>query len=250
MRQIVSADSSGGGRARFVPCSTLAAMVVIGLAGAAVAQSTSGVVVELFTSQGCAACPPADEFLGKLAQSKGVIALALHVDYWDYIGWADKFAQAGFTDRQKAYARAVGDRMIYTPQMVVGGHDRIEGLTPDQVVNAIGRAMDQPSPVDLTLTRQGDQVVINASSDAPLARPAMVQLVRYDPQATVAIGGGENQGQTVHYTNIVTSWQSLGDWPGHEALTLTAPAPGDQPVVVILQEAGPSRIIAAARLAE
>jgi hypothetical protein len=111
----------------------------VGLAAPVMAQSTEGVVVELYTSQGCASCPPADDFLAELATHEEVIPLALHVDYWDYIGWEDSFAQAAFTERQKMYARAVKSRLIYTPQMVIGGVDRVEGNTPDAVVNLIGQ---------------------------------------------------------------------------------------------------------------
>ena len=88
------------------------------------------VVVELYTSQGCSSCPPADEFVAMLASDPRILPLALHVDYWDYIGWEDKFAQAKFTDRQHAYAKAIGSRTIYTPQLIIGGQDRIEGFRP------------------------------------------------------------------------------------------------------------------------
>ncbi|PLL13118.1 DUF1223 domain-containing protein [Tabrizicola sp. TH137] len=206
------------------------------------------VVVELYTSQGCASCPPADEFLAELAAHEEVIALALHVDYWDYIGWEDSFAHAAFTERQKSYARAVKSRMIYTPQMIVGGLDRVEGNTPDAVVKLIGKHLAAERPVRLTLERQGDQVVIRAVAEPPLSSGVEVQLVRYLPEAMVAIERGENAGKTVTYHNIVTEWTKLGDWPGVAPLELVAPAPGAEPVVVILQEPGPAAILAAARV--
>ena len=212
------------------------------------AQSTNGVLVELFTSQGCSSCPPADEFLSELSQADGVIALALHVDYWDYIGWEDQFADPAYTERQKMYARAVGSRMIYNPQMIVGGLDRVEGNTPDAVVRFIGKHMAHPTGVALTLTRNGAQVEIQARTDRPLPNGAFVQLVRYRPEAVVDIDRGENAGRSMTYHNIVTSWQQLGEWPGAAPLDLTADAPGDEPVVVILQEPGPARVRAAARL--
>ena len=211
------------------------------------AQTTEGVVVELFTSQGCSSCPPADAFLSELAQTEGVIALSLHVDYWDYIGWADSFAQARFTERQKSYARAVGSRMIYTPQMIIGGAERIEGNTPDAVVKAIGKHMAWNSPVTLAIARDGARLTISASADPPLARGAVVQLVRFIPEATVIIERGENAGRTVTYHNIVTSWEPVAEWAGAEPLAMTADVPGDDPVVVILQEPGPAQILAAAR---
>ena len=106
-------------------------VVWLGLSGPVLAQGASGVVVELYTSQGCSSCPPADAYLEELAQEPGVIALALHVDYWDYLGWKDEFANPDFTDRQKTYATANGSNTIYTPQMVVAGTDMVEGSDPD-----------------------------------------------------------------------------------------------------------------------
>lgn len=211
-------------------------------------QSTAGVLVELYTSQGCSSCPPADEFLSELSQADGVIALALHVDYWDYIGWEDEFADAAFTQRQKAYARAVGSRMVYTPQMIVGGMDMVEGNTPDAVVRHIGKHSAQGRVADLRLSRNGDRVEIRATAPQPLQNGAVVQLVRYLPSATVQIERGENAGRTITYRNIVTSWQNLGEWAGAQPLDMVADAPGNAPVVVILQEPGPSRVLAAARI--
>ena len=215
-----------------------------GPGGSAVRQP---VVVELYTSQGCASCPPADEFLAELAAHEEVIALALHVDYWDYIGWEDSFAHAAFTERQKSYARAAKSRMIYTPQMIVGGVDRVEGHTPDAVVKAIGKHLALERPVQLTLERRGDQVVIRAVAEPPLTASAQVQLVRYTPEAVVEIERGENAGKTVTYHNIVTEWTTIAEWPGVAPLELMAPAPGAEPVVVIVQEAGPAAVLAAAR---
>lgn len=214
----------------------------------AAAQSTTGVLVELYTSQGCSSCPPADEFLSELAQADGVIALALHVDYWDYIGWEDAFADPAYSERQKMYARAANSRMVYTPQMIVGGVDRVEGNTPDAVVRFIGKHMAHAGGVDLSVTRNGTQVEIRAKAAQPLAKGAIIQLVRYLPEATIEIERGENAGRSITYHNIVTSWQRVGDWQGTAPLDMMADAPGDQPLVVIVQEPGPARVLAAARL--
>lgn len=226
----------------------------LGIAGAAFAQDTQdtgasqpAVVVELYTSQGCSACPPADEFMASLVQDPNVIPLALHVDYWDYIGWKDAFADPRFTDRQKAYAHAVGSRMIYTPQMIVNGLDRVEGHEPEQVARLIQAHLAAAAPVALRLERSGDRLRILADP-APLDRPVWVQLVRYRPSETVTIERGENAGRTVTYHNIVTSWQMLGEWPGAAPLAMEADAPGPDPVAVILQKGGPAEIVAAARL--
>lgn len=207
-----------------------------------------GTVVELYTSQGCSSCPPADEYLRKLATEPGVIALALHVDYWDYIGWTDKFGNPKFTDRQKAYAHAGGSNTIYTPQMIVGGVDRVEGTDPALVEGAIRRHQAALAPVALHLVRHGERVQIAAEADPPLQVPLHVQLVRYHPNARVHIEYGENAGQVLDYANIVTAWSLLGTWDGRSPLQLTATAEGDDPVVVILQEDGPGRIYAAAEV--
>lgn len=241
MRHIVSAAC---GALFALSSAALAQAVEIDIAP----QQAYPVVVELYTSQGCSSCPPADEFLAELAGHEDVIALALHVDYWDYIGWEDSFAQPAFTERQKAYARAVKSRMVYTPQMVIGGADRVEGNTPDAVVKLIGKHKGVASPVRLTAERQGNTVVIRAVAQPALAAGAVVQVVRYEPEAVVEIQRGENAGRTVTYRNIVTEWVTVADWPGTAPLEVTAPAAGESPVVVIVQEPGPAAVLAAARL--
>jgi hypothetical protein len=210
--------------------------------------SEPGVVVELYTSQGCSSCPPADALLEELVQQPGVIALSLHVDYWDYIGWQDTFGNARFTARQKAYAHAAGEKMIYTPQIIVAGGERLVGNEGDAVAVAVQRGAARPSDVALQLSREGDMVTIRAQSATPLPAPVRVQLVRYLPQQTVEIAGGENAGQIVTYSNIVTDWQIIGEWAGQDPLAMTVPAAGSEPVVVILQNEGPAEIVAAARL--
>ncbi len=125
---------------------------------AAFAQGTDNpVVVELFTSQGCSSCPPADAILGDLAGRDDVIALALHVDYWDYIGWKDTFADPSYTKRQRAYARVAGARNIYTPQMVVGGMDHLVGVRPMELSDLIERHNAKDSTIDLNLGAVGWQ---------------------------------------------------------------------------------------------
>ena len=218
------------------------------LAAVAQAQAEPVVVVELYTSQGCSSCPPADEFVAMLAANPQILPLALHVDYWDYIGWADKFAKPKFTDRQRAYAKAVGSRTIYTPQLIIGGADRIEGFAPEETADRLRTHMEAVTTVRLTVTRQGERLVIRAEADPPLTEPVRVQLVRYKPEETVLIERGENAGKTVTYTNIVTSWERIGDWSGQEPLEMTAPFPGDQPGAVIVQQHGPAAILAAARV--
>jgi hypothetical protein len=186
--------------------------------------------------------------MAALVKDPNVIALSLHVDYWDYIGWADSFAEARFTERQKAYARAVGSRTIYTPQMIVGGLDRVEGNQPEEVSDLVRKHRAVDGPVSLTLSRSGDVLTIRAVAEGALHKGARVQLIRYLPSETVSIERGENAGRSVTYHNIVTDWQVLGDWTGQGPLDLQAPVEGNLPIVVIVQSEGPSEILAAARL--
>ncbi|NPD15332.1 DUF1223 domain-containing protein [Xinfangfangia sp. D13-10-4-6] len=213
-------------------------------------DNKSKILVELFTSQGCVSCPPADGFFATLAEDSRVIALSLHVDYWDYIGWEDSFGNSDFTERQKSYARAIGSRTIYTPQFIIDGVERIEGFDPEKTLAALTAKQGAPSPVQLSVSRIGGDLVIRAEADPPLSAPVRLELVRYMPQATVSIERGENAGKTVTYRNIVTSWQTLGDWSGTAPLELTVPAGDAAPAVAIVQDVdagsgGPGQILAA-----
>lgn len=211
----------------------------------------SPVVVELYTSQGCAACPPADELLEQLAQREDVIALALHVDYWDYIGWVDSFGQPAFSARQKTYARRNGRASVFTPQMVINGQDEVKGSAQMAVMSMIythlAKADSQPA-TRITISAQGGgHVHLQAEAAEPFGTEADVQLVRYTESASVLIEGGENEGLYVTYHNIVTSWQVIGQWDGTQPFQRDLDTPGDGAVVIIVQEKDQGRILAAAR---
>lgn len=206
------------------------------------------VVVELYTSQGCSSCPPADVLFAELAADPRLIALSLHVDYWDYLGWTDSFAQPKFTARQKAYAKAAGDRMIYTPQLVVGGADRVVGSDAADVAAAIERHLDAGSSIRLSVRREGDRLIIRAEAVPPTDQPLRIDLVRYLPEAEVAIPHGENAGHVVTYHNIVTSWEAVSEWRGDAAIEIEVKAEGPEPSVVLVQSQGPAEILAAAEL--
>lgn len=209
------------------------------------------VVVELYTSQGCSSCPPADALMGQLAKRDDVIALALHVDYWDYIGWKDAFASPKFTARQKAYAIAAGRRSVYTPQMIIGGQEHVVGNHPKDVGTLIKKHAGSPGSVSLQIEREGNRLEIEAKAQQPLSGTVLVQVIRYRPSARVMIKKGENAGRTVDYSNIVTEWSVLGEWNTRAPLEIDDTISGDAPVVVILQEKrakGPGAILAAARL--
>lgn len=226
--------------------SLLAALVFT--SGAALADSRGPVVVELFTSQGCSSCPPADDFLRLLAPREDVIALGFHVDYWDYLGWRDKFAQPDYTARQKSYAKFAGRRSVYTPQMVIGGAEDVVGNHPMDVTDLIAVHRDRPQRVSLSLSRSAGGVQIEAQLIKPVDGPLMIQLIRYVPEAQVNILRGENAGQRMSYANIVTEWRVLTKWSGREPIKLRAKVKGDAPIVVLVQHAGLGPIEAAARL--
>ncbi len=226
---------------------TLVAGVLFSLtANLAVAQSNS-TVVELYTSQGCSSCPPADKILTRLAQRDDVIALALHVDYWDYIGWKDTFGDPSYTVRQRGYARAAGSRTIYTPQMVIGGVTHVVGNKPMDVVDGISEMQGQPSNVTLAIARNGQKLSISAKNTGN-NRAMTVQVVRYIPNTSVTITRGENAGRTIEYTNIVTDWRQVKKWDGKRPLEMAVNIAGDEPVVVIVQSAGSGPILAAVEL--
>lgn len=211
------------------------------------AQADQPVVVELYTSQGCSSCPPADKILGQFTKRKDVIPLALHVDYWDYIGWKDEFADPRFSDRQRRYARLGQRRVVYTPQMIIGGHTNIEGARKGEINAAIEKARRELSSIDLRLQRRGDRLIIRADR-ASLNQEAEVHLVRFAPSKTVKILRGENRGRTLTYSNVVTQWETIGDWDGRSNLMLRADVKGDDHIAVLIQYPGPGRMVAAAQL--
>ena len=204
------------------------------------------VVVELFTSQGCSSCPPADALIGQLAKKEGVIALSLHVDYWDYLGWKDEFAQPRFTQRQRAYAHAAGSTMIYTPQMVIGGLDHLVGTRGMELSDLITRHSAATPPVALTASRAGDGVEIKAQSSR--GGQMVVFLVEYSATETVDIKRGENAGRQITYHNVVKSWSKIADWNGAAPLVTAAKVGDGLSGAVIVQSGNSGRVLAAAKV--
>jgi hypothetical protein len=184
-----------GRRVAILMAGLLAAPVLVPTSGA-FAQDAGGksaapspVVVELFTSQGCASCPNADRLMTQLADRPDVLPLALHVDYWDYLGWKDTLADPQYTRRQKAYARARGTRMIYTPQMVVSGTGFVKGSHPMQLAEYIDIMQNRAPEYQMAVSAIGEgryRVVAHALSGAKTG-PMVVQLVHYTPSKTVDI---------------------------------------------------------------
>lgn len=207
------------------------------------------VVVELFTAQGCASCPPADAFLADLAARDDVIALSLHVDYWDYIGWEDTFGSPENSARQRGYARAQGHKMVYTPQMIIGGRDYEVGTHREDVIDLIDRHLAKGTgAISLDVTRDGDTLTLHARTTAPRDTPLIVQRVAITPEATVNIERGENAGRTARYVNIVTGMERLAEWDTHAPLTLDMAAAGQGATVILLQSGEHGPILAATRI--
>ena len=186
--------------------------------------------------------------MAQLAKRNDVIALALHVDYWDYIGWKDTFADPAFTQRQRDYARVAGVRTIYTPQMIIDGMDHLVGVHVGELEKLLKRHASKTPEVRLVLTRKGSVVQVRAKALKPLERGAIVQLVRYSPSETVAIGRGENSGRTIDYVNTVLDLTKLANWDGSAEFAQDVKAQGKGSYAVIIQEPGPGPVLVAARL--
>jgi len=214
------------------------------------AQQDQPVVVELFTSQGCSSCPAADAMLAEIAGRDDIIALALHVDYWDYIGWKDPFGDALHAERQRGYAAVGRRRSIFTPELIVQGQTDIVGAKPMKLMDAVEKHAEVAPSIALNIEHSGDAVQIKAE---PLAQPSglmQVHMLRYSPMERTKVTRGENAGHVMEHSNVVQGWQVLGKWDGSTPLSLTAKAEGDLPVVVIIQQqepGGPGAILAAAR---
>ena len=185
-------------------------------AGAAESVKQPKAVVELFTSQGCGSCPPADQLLGELASSGDVVALAYHVDYWDYLGWRDTLASADNTARQYDYNNAFGTRMVYTPQAVVNGRVQMNGAKRGKVENAIRSMASTPGgmTVDLDVSYRGDTLVIETGKASGVVREAQVVLVYFRSSTPVEIVRGNNKGRKHTFVNAVSGFHSVGMWHG------------------------------------
>lgn len=240
---------------RTLGAAMLALVGVLSLGSGANAQQNASppaggpVVIELFSSQGCSACPPADQMLGDLAGRDGLIVLALHVDYWDYIGWEDTFARPEFTERQYGYGRAAGSTVVYTPQIVINGVDHVAGFRPMEVMDLIAQHSAEAHPVTITTRLQGASVEVSADWTSERPAPNMiVQLVAYSPEATVEITRGENAGATADYHNVARMLSVLADWDGAAAFRADVVPQSELPHVIIVQEAGFGAILGAAWL--
>ena len=182
-------------------------------------------VIELFTSQGCSSCPPADRLMGELARDPSLVVLTLPVDYWDYLGWKDTLALHGHTTRERAYALARGDREVYTPQVVVNGLVHVLGSDKAAIERAIAQTRASAAPLTLavSVTVTDGNVTVKVPAQEENGRgSAEVWLCPVTDEAPVAIGRGENSGRSLVYHNVVRGWVKLGVWAG-KAETFSVP---------------------------
>ncbi|MBU2982806.1 DUF1223 domain-containing protein [Lentibacter algarum] len=224
-------------------------MFLAGLTAHANAGSTQAIVVELYTSQGCSSCPPADKYLTELAARDDVIALGLHVDYWDYIGWKDVFGAPAYAERQRAYAHVAGRRSVYTPQMIIQGNEHVVGNHAQDVNKLIRRYQTAKPPVTLAAQRDGRKLLVTAQAQEGVKTgEATVLLVRYVPSETTRIKRGENTGKSIAYANIVHELKVVGKWNMHKPLSLSVRSAPDMKSAVIIQRAGFGPILAGVRV--
>jgi hypothetical protein len=221
----------------------------------AVRADDSPVVVELFTSQGCSSCPPADRYLGELAKRPDLITLAFHVEYWNYIGWTDAYSKPWATRRQRDYQTALKLRYVYTPEMVIQGETQGVGSEPATIEPMIRAAEAERKPhPSLSLHWRADGALVADVGDgqSPPSQPATLWLVGFDKMHTMAVTTGENAGKTAWDHHAVRSFRRLGSWagwseelivPSEEAKNL-----GDYGAAVLLQQDGNGPILTAASI--
>lgn len=222
-----------------------------------VAQASAGgnpprpVVVELYTSQGCNSCPPADALLAQLANRKDVLALTLPVTYWDMLGWKDTYGTDSNTHRQESYANVMGRGGVYTPQMIIDGVDDVVGSRQAKVLWAIGaREADMTAvPVEVSETPDYLRVVVGASPK--IKGDATIWMFHILSRGAADIAAGENQGRKLAYRNIVRDVRTLGPWTG-DSVSIAMPrrefSGTYDDVAVVLQQGGYGRVIGAAEL--
>jgi hypothetical protein len=191
-------------------CLAYAAVVICSPLPLQPAHAEPRAVIELFTSQGCSSCPPADQLLGELTNDASLVAVSVPVDYWDYLGWKDTLADPHNTARQKAYAHARGDGQVYTPQVVVNG--TLHALGSDKAAIEVAIAASRKKGAMSVLPTLTLNITVPDLVDGQAG--GEVWLVGVMKAATIAIARGENKGRTITYHNVARRWIKLGDWTG------------------------------------
>jgi hypothetical protein len=220
----------------------LAALALAALSAAAAAEPRA--VIELFTSQGCSSCPPADALMGTLRRDPSLVTLSLPIDYWDYLGWKDTLADPRNSARQRAYSQVRGDREVYTPQIVVNGTAQALGSNEDEVKRAIAESRRNTATlsVPISVSVNGDQIVVDTKAQNDKSQrqsTADVIICGVAGNVPIAIGRGENRGKTITYSNVVRRWVKVGALGGTQS-SWTLPlsdvkADGVDTIVVLVQ---------------
>lgn len=221
------------------------------------ADSPKVAVVELFTSQGCSSCPPADRILGEIAGTPNVLALSLNVDYWDYLGWKDTLGSAEHSRRQREYAVRRGDGRVYTPQMVVSGQNHVVGSYKGRVASEIQSVLAKPDsafvPVQVTAHKGEVTIEVGAAGTQLAGKEATIWLMLVSRKVEQQIKRGENRGRKIVYHNVVRKMMPVGMWNGQpKKVTLAKSslmmADGVHDCVAVLQIDGTGPIIGASML--
>jgi hypothetical protein len=215
----------------------------LALAAAPIAAAERPTVVELFTSEGCSSCPPADALLAELARRPDILALSFHVDYWDRLGWKDPFSSAAATARQQHYA-ALGVGSVYTPQIVVDGRWQAVGSDRGEVEQALAAAAGAPAAVPVMLTVNHGQARVTLGSGGEKA-PGSVLLIAFDRQHVDAVERGENEGRTLTHVDVVRGFSEISR-PDGEPQTFAAPAPWRADRVAAILQTADGHILGAA----
>ena len=209
------------------------------------------VLVELFTSQGCSSCPPADELAGELMKDANTYVVSLNVDYWDYLGWRDTLAKPEYTQRQYAYAAARGDGRVYTPQMIVNGFDHAVGSSRNAVADKIAEARQTPLQVPLKLSMTPKEIKVEIPATT-LDEDATLWLMAIEPRVEQKIIRGENTGKAITYHNVVrklvpaTMWKGEayhGSWMRDSVMTKTSKS-----CIAVLQRGQAGKVLGLARV--
>ncbi|HEY8580410.1 MAG TPA: DUF1223 domain-containing protein [Beijerinckiaceae bacterium] len=254
-------------RVRGSLAAALAALLLLAASGAQTAAQTAAqtppqtpprpVVLELFTSQGCSSCPPADKAVAELAREPHVIAVTLPVDYWDYVGWKDTLALPAHSHRQRHYAKSRGDGHVYTPQVVVDGIAHVVGSDAEAISKAAQECYGRNGALSVPMTvrsENGGLRVEIAAAVAGAPRGGGVWLIPVARRASVTVGRGENSGRVLDYVNVSRGLVKIGEWTGEPGVFVATraqlAAPGADGWVVLLQAGTPGRpgaVLAAAK---
>jgi hypothetical protein len=215
-------------------------------------KAKNAVVLELFTSQGCSSCPPADKLLGTYTSNKNVIPLSFHVDYWDRLGWKDPFSSHDYSERQYKYASALKSS-VYTPQLVINGETQMVGSEAGKIASAINKMLKGEPKVNLSLEKtevNNDKINIRFSVSGNINN-SLLNIALIEKKAVTGIGAGENRGATLTEYNVVRGFTTVDSIKeGENMLALTIPSslqPGNRQLVLFLQQKSDNKITTAGK---